>query len=134
MISGEYDNDAEGARAAAAAAAAAAMAAVAEDGMMCISVPVCQAVDAVRCLYYNSHREEPAGGGAASASFHNAKPAVGGLGVEPRGGLLCVLFTVASDAVAGAVVRWRQALVAVFDVLSDREEARHGGASRARPC
>ncbi|KAG1677721.1 hypothetical protein FOA52_001033 [Chlamydomonas sp. UWO 241] len=62
----------------------------------------------------------------------NAKPAVGGIGVEPRGsGVLRVLFTVASDAVADTVVRWRHELrrcvdsTAVFDVLSDREEAQH---------
>ncbi|KAG1670976.1 hypothetical protein FOA52_014365 [Chlamydomonas sp. UWO 241] len=45
---------------------------------------------------------KPAGGGVVSASFLNAKLAVGGIGVEPRaGGVLRVLFTVASDAVAG---------------------------------
>ncbi|KAG1656828.1 hypothetical protein FOA52_008462 [Chlamydomonas sp. UWO 241] len=54
------------------------------------------------------------------------------IGVEPRGGgVLRVLFTVASDAVADTVVRWRHELrrcvdsTAVFDVLSDREEAQH---------
>ncbi|KAG1675129.1 hypothetical protein FOA52_003352 [Chlamydomonas sp. UWO 241] len=74
----------------------------------------------------------PAGGGVVSASFLNAKPAVGGIGVEPRrGGVLRVLFTVASDAVADTVVRSRRNLrdvdpsAAVFDVLSDREEAQH---------
>ncbi|KAG1676527.1 hypothetical protein FOA52_000070 [Chlamydomonas sp. UWO 241] len=77
-------------------------------------------------------RPEPAGGGVVSASFLNAKPAVGGIGVEPRrGGVLRVLFTVASDAVADTVVRSRRNLrdvdpsAAVFDVLSDREEAQH---------
>ncbi|KAG1654994.1 hypothetical protein FOA52_008403 [Chlamydomonas sp. UWO 241] len=67
-----------------------------------------------------------------SASFLNAKPAVGGIGVEPRrGGVLRVLFTVASEAVADTVVRSRRNLrdvdpsAAVFDVLSDREEAQH---------
>ncbi|KAG1676652.1 hypothetical protein FOA52_008782 [Chlamydomonas sp. UWO 241] len=46
--------------------------------------------------------------------------------------MLRVLFTVTSDAVDNTVVRWRHALcrtldplAAVFDVLSDREEARH---------
>ncbi|KAG1669747.1 hypothetical protein FOA52_001576 [Chlamydomonas sp. UWO 241] len=60
------------------------------------------------------------------------EPAVGGIGVEPRrGGVLRVLFTVASDAVADTVVRSRRNLrdvdpsAAVFDVLSDREEAQH---------
>ncbi|KAG1670268.1 hypothetical protein FOA52_003618 [Chlamydomonas sp. UWO 241] len=74
----------------------------------------------------------PAGGGVVSASFLNAKPAVGGIGVEPRrGGVLRVLFTVASDAVADTAVRSRRnlrdvdPLAAVFDVLSDREEAQH---------
>ncbi|KAG1678794.1 hypothetical protein FOA52_012834 [Chlamydomonas sp. UWO 241] len=76
--------------------------------------------------------EGPAGGGVVSASFLNAKPAVGGIGVEPRrGGVLRVLFTVASDAVADTVVRSRRNLrdvdptATVFDVLSDREEAQH---------
>ncbi|KAG1679102.1 hypothetical protein FOA52_000457 [Chlamydomonas sp. UWO 241] len=75
---------------------------------------------------------QPADGGVVSASLLNAKPAVGGIGVEPRGGgVLRVLFTVASDAVADTVVRWRHELrrcvdsTAVFDVLSDREEAQH---------
>ncbi|KAG1660242.1 hypothetical protein FOA52_007639 [Chlamydomonas sp. UWO 241] len=79
-----------------------------------------------------SGRDRPAGGGVVSASFLNAKPAVGGIGVEPRrGGVLRVLFTVASDAVADTVVRSRRNLcgvdpsAAVFDVLSDREEAQH---------
>jgi hypothetical protein len=53
--------------------------------------------------------------------------------VEPRGGgVLRVLFTVTSDAVADTVVRWRHDLrlcvdpsASVFDVLSDREEAQH---------
>ncbi|KAG1680366.1 hypothetical protein FOA52_015457 [Chlamydomonas sp. UWO 241] len=59
--------------------------------------------------------------------------AVGGIGVEPcAGGVLRVLFTVASDAVADVVVRYRCCLsfyvdssAAVFDVLSDPEEAQH---------
>ncbi|KAG1680334.1 hypothetical protein FOA52_015424 [Chlamydomonas sp. UWO 241] len=79
-----------------------------------------------------SGRDRPAGGGVVSASFLNAKPAVGGIGVEPRrGGVIRVLFTVASDAVADTVVRSRRNLrdvdpsAAVFDVLSDREEAQH---------
>ncbi|KAG1655148.1 hypothetical protein FOA52_008353 [Chlamydomonas sp. UWO 241] len=80
-----------------------------------------------------SNREEPAGGGVVSASFLNAKPAVGGIGVEPRrSGMLHVLFAVASDAVADTVVRWRHVLcrtldlpAAVFDVLGGREAARH---------
>ncbi|KAG1674843.1 hypothetical protein FOA52_015231 [Chlamydomonas sp. UWO 241] len=103
------------------------MADAAKDG---ISLPVRLATDVVRLVHAISKRAQPAGGGVVSASLLNAKPAVGGVGVEPRvGGVLRVLFTVASDAVA--VVRWRHALrccvdlsAAVFDVLSDREEAR----------
>ena len=67
-----------------------------------------------------------------SASFLNAKPAVSGIGAVPRGGgVLRVLFTVTSDVVADTVVRYRNLLrdvdpsAAVFDVLSDREEAEH---------
>ncbi|KAG1661658.1 hypothetical protein FOA52_007539 [Chlamydomonas sp. UWO 241] len=87
---------------------------------------------ALRDASYLGPRGMPAGGGVVSASFLNAKPAVGGIGVEPRrGGVLRVLFTVASDAVADTVVRSRRNLrdvdpsAAVFDVLSDREEAQH---------
>ncbi|KAG1659396.1 hypothetical protein FOA52_004398 [Chlamydomonas sp. UWO 241] len=111
------------------AAAAERIAAAAEDGT---SLPVRLATDVVRFLYGGTGRWEPADGGVVSASLLNAKPAVGGIGVEPRGGgVLRVLFTVASDAVADTVVRWRHELrrcvdsTAVFDVLSDREEAQH---------
>ncbi|KAG1667896.1 hypothetical protein FOA52_013657 [Chlamydomonas sp. UWO 241] len=111
------------------AAAAEWIAAAAEDGT---SLPVRLATDVVRFLYGGTGRREPADGGVVSASLLNAKPAVGGIGVEPRGGgVLRVLFTVASDAVADTVVRWRHELrrcvdsTAVFDVLSDREEAQH---------
>ncbi|KAG1675339.1 hypothetical protein FOA52_016013 [Chlamydomonas sp. UWO 241] len=111
------------------AAAAERIAAAAEDGT---SLPVRLATDVVRFLYGGTGRREPADGGVVSASLINAKPAVGGIGVEPRGrGVLRVLFTVASDAVADTVVRWRHELrrcvdsTAVFDVLSDREEAQH---------
>ncbi|KAG1672788.1 hypothetical protein FOA52_002776 [Chlamydomonas sp. UWO 241] len=71
-------------------------------------------------------------GGAVSASFLNAKPAVGRIAVEPRGGgVLRVLFTVASDVAADTVVRYRHMLRShggmsnIFDVLSDTEEAQH---------
>ncbi|KAG1661137.1 hypothetical protein FOA52_011868 [Chlamydomonas sp. UWO 241] len=111
------------------AAAAERIAAAAEEGT---SLPVRLATDVVRFLYGGTGRQEPADGGVVSASLLNAKPAVGGIGVEPRGGgVLRVLFTVASDAVADTVVRWRHELrrcvdsTAVFDVLSDREEAQH---------
>ncbi|KAG1667401.1 hypothetical protein FOA52_004818 [Chlamydomonas sp. UWO 241] len=111
------------------AVAAERIAAAAEDGT---SLPVRLATDVVRFLYGGTGRREPADGGVVSASLLNAKPAVGGIGVEPRGGgVLRVLFTVASDAVADTVVRWRHELrrcvdsTAVFDVLSDREEAQH---------
>ncbi|KAG1660915.1 hypothetical protein FOA52_007955 [Chlamydomonas sp. UWO 241] len=111
------------------AAAAERIAAAAEDGT---SLPVRLATDVVRFLYGGTGRREPADGGVVSASLLNAKPAVGGIGVEPRGGgVLRVLFTVASDAVADTVVRWRHELrrcvdsTAVFDVLSDCEEAQH---------
>ncbi|KAG1676141.1 hypothetical protein FOA52_004981 [Chlamydomonas sp. UWO 241] len=105
------------------------IAAAAEDGT---SLPVRLATDVVRFLYGGTGRREPADGGVVSASLLNAKPAVRGIGVEPRGGgVLRVLFTVASDAVDDTVVRWRHELrrcvdsTAVFDVLSDREEAQH---------
>ncbi|KAG1676460.1 hypothetical protein FOA52_002280 [Chlamydomonas sp. UWO 241] len=111
------------------AAAAERIAAAAEDGT---SLPVRLATDVVRFLYGGTGRGEPADGGVVSASLLNAKPAVEGIGVEPRGGgVLRVLFTVASDAAADTVVRWRHELrrcvdsTAVFDVLSDREEAQH---------
>ncbi|KAG1675746.1 hypothetical protein FOA52_012402 [Chlamydomonas sp. UWO 241] len=111
------------------AAAAERIAAAAEDGT---SLPVRLATDVVRFLNGGTGRREPADGGVVSASLLNAKPAVGGIGVEPcGGGVLRVLFTVASDAVADTVVRWRHELrrcvdsTAVFDVLSDREEAQH---------
>ncbi|KAG1680948.1 hypothetical protein FOA52_009907 [Chlamydomonas sp. UWO 241] len=105
------------------------MADAAKDGM---SLPVRLATDLVRLVHAISKRAQPAGGGVVSTSLLNAKPAVGSIGVEPRaGGVLLVLFTVASDAVADTVVRWRHALrrcvdpsAAVFNVLSDREEAR----------
>ncbi|KAG1658589.1 hypothetical protein FOA52_016201 [Chlamydomonas sp. UWO 241] len=111
------------------AAAAERIAAAAEDGT---SLPVRLATDVVRFLYGGTGRREPADGGVVSASLLNAKPAVGGIGVEPRGGgVLRVLFTVASDAVANTVVCWRHELrrcvdsTAVFNVLSDCEEAQH---------
>ncbi|KAG1666033.1 hypothetical protein FOA52_006907 [Chlamydomonas sp. UWO 241] len=111
------------------AAAAVRVAAAAVDG---VSLPVCLAMNLVRFVHDVSGRDRPAGGGVVSASFLNAKPAVGGIGVEPRrGGVLRVLFTVASDAVADTVVRSRRNLrdvdpsAAVFDVLSDRKEAQH---------
>ncbi|KAG1656122.1 hypothetical protein FOA52_007821 [Chlamydomonas sp. UWO 241] len=128
IISSEFNDDAVGA----APAAAERLALNAEAG---ISLPVCLAMDVERFLYEASCQNEPASGGGVSASLLNAKHAVGGIGVEPRaGGMLRVLFTVESDAVADTVVRWRHALcnrqywsgpaAAVFDVLSDREEAR----------
>ncbi|KAG1675579.1 hypothetical protein FOA52_014167 [Chlamydomonas sp. UWO 241] len=111
------------------AAAAERIAAAAEDGT---SLPVRLATDVVRFLYGGTGRREPADGGVVSASLLNAKPAVGGIGVKPRGGgVLRVLFTVASAAVVDTVVRWRHELrrcvdsTAVFDILSDREEAQH---------
>ncbi|KAG1664123.1 hypothetical protein FOA52_011946 [Chlamydomonas sp. UWO 241] len=105
----------------------------AADGEAGVSLPVRLATNIVRFVHDASGRwHGPAGGGVVSASFLNAKPAVGGIGVEPRGGgVLRVLFTVTSDAVADTVVRWRHELrrcvdsTAVFDVLSDREEAQH---------
>ncbi|KAG1680370.1 hypothetical protein FOA52_015461 [Chlamydomonas sp. UWO 241] len=98
-----------------------------------VSLPVCLASGLVRYLHQiRGSVYAPVGGGVVSASFLNAKHAVGGIGVEPRrGDMLRVLFAVESDAVADAVVRNRCCLcglgpsVAVFDVLSDREEARH---------
>ncbi|KAG1666897.1 hypothetical protein FOA52_013531 [Chlamydomonas sp. UWO 241] len=119
VFSGCFADDAEEARRRAADAAAG------------VSMPVRLATNIVRFMHDNTGNwDGPAGGGVVSASFINAKPAVGGIGVEPRGaGVLRVLFTVASGAVADTVVRWRwklrQTQVAVFDVLSDREEARH---------
>ncbi|KAG1677610.1 hypothetical protein FOA52_010391 [Chlamydomonas sp. UWO 241] len=119
VFSGCFADDAEEARRRAADAAAG------------VSMPVRLATNIVRFMHDNTGNwDGPAGGGVVSASFINAKPAVGGISVEPRGGgVLRVLFTVASGAVADTVVRWRwklrQTQVAVFDVLSDREEARH---------
>ncbi|KAG1678180.1 hypothetical protein FOA52_016117 [Chlamydomonas sp. UWO 241] len=122
-------SDCYGSEETAVAAAAVRVAAAAADG---VSLPVCLAMNLVRFVHDVSGRDRPAGGGVVSASFLNAKPAVGGIGVEPRrGGVLRVLFTVASDAVADTVVRSRRNLrdvdpsAAVFDVLSDREEAQH---------
>ncbi|KAG1659530.1 hypothetical protein FOA52_016153 [Chlamydomonas sp. UWO 241] len=122
-------SDCYGSEETAVAAAAVRVAAAAVDG---VSLPVCLAMNLVRFVHDDSGRDRPAGGGVVSASFLNAKPAVGGIGVEPRrGGVLRVLFTVASDAVADTVVRSRRNLrdvdpsAAVFDVLSDREEAQH---------
>ncbi|KAG1679425.1 hypothetical protein FOA52_007717 [Chlamydomonas sp. UWO 241] len=119
-ISSEFNDDAVGAER---------LALDAEDG---ISLPVCLAMDVMRFLYEASGQKETAGGGVMPALFLNAKPAVGGISVEPRaGGVLRVLFTVTSDAVADTVVRWRKVLhystgcPAIFDVLSDREEAQH---------
>ncbi|KAG1666633.1 hypothetical protein FOA52_005842 [Chlamydomonas sp. UWO 241] len=122
-------SDCYGSEETAVAAAAVRVAAAAVDG---VSLPVCLAMNLLRFVHDVSGRDRPAGGGVVSASFLNAKPAVGGIGVEPRrGGVLRVLFTVASDAVADTVVRSRRNLrdvdpsAAVFDVLSDREEAQH---------
>ncbi|KAG1670296.1 hypothetical protein FOA52_003646 [Chlamydomonas sp. UWO 241] len=122
-------SDCYGSEETAVAAAAVRVAAAAVDG---VSLPVCLAMNLVRFVHDVSGRDRPAGGGVVSTSFLNAKPAVGGIGVEPRrGGVLRVLFTVASDAVADTVVRSRRNLrdvdpsAAVFDVLSDREEAQH---------
>ncbi|KAG1667991.1 hypothetical protein FOA52_000635 [Chlamydomonas sp. UWO 241] len=105
-----------------------ALASFAEGGVMPRACPSAW----LRMSRGGTGRREPADGGVVSASLLNAKPAVGGIGVEPRGGgVLRVLFTVASDAVADTVVRWRHELrrcvdsTAVFDVLSDREEAQH---------
>ncbi|KAG1670387.1 hypothetical protein FOA52_000147 [Chlamydomonas sp. UWO 241] len=104
---------------------------IAEEAVEGMSLPVRLATDFVRFMHAISNREEPAGGGVMSASFLNAKPAVGGIGVEPRG-VLRVLFTVTSDAVIDTVVRSRHTLcrtldtsAAVFDVLIDLEEARN---------
>ncbi|KAG1653853.1 hypothetical protein FOA52_009083 [Chlamydomonas sp. UWO 241] len=122
-------SDCYGSEETAVAAAAVRVAAAAVDG---VSLPVCLAMNLVRFVHDVSGRDRPAGGGVVSASFLNAKPAVGGFGVEPRrGGVLRVLFTVASDAVADTVVRSRRNLrdvdpsAVVFDALSDREEAQH---------
>jgi hypothetical protein len=82
-----------------------------------------------------AERQLPAGGGVVSASFINAEAAAGGIGVVPRWcGVLRVQITVASDVEADTVVRYRSKLryvdpsTAVFDVLSDREEAQHKAA------
>ncbi|KAG1655051.1 hypothetical protein FOA52_003807 [Chlamydomonas sp. UWO 241] len=101
-------SDCYGSEETAVAAAAVRVAAAAVDG---VSLPVCLAMNLVRFVHDVSGRDRPAGGGVVSASFLNAKPAVGGIGVEPRrGGVLRVLFTVASDAVADTVVRSRRNL------------------------
>jgi hypothetical protein len=109
----------------------------AEDG---VSLPVRLAKNVLWFLHEKTDRRGPKGGvtdrrgpeGVVSASFINAKAAAGPLGVAPRwGGVLRVLVTVASDAVADTVVRGRHALrldgltSGVYDVLSDREEAQH---------
>jgi hypothetical protein len=96
-----------------------------------ISLPVCLAEAALHRLR-DGNRKGQAGGGVVSASFLNAQPAVGGIGVVPqRGDVLRVVFTVASDAEADTVVRFRHQLndcgmtTYIFDVLSDSEEAQH---------
>ncbi|KAG1657364.1 hypothetical protein FOA52_015918 [Chlamydomonas sp. UWO 241] len=109
---------------AAAAAAAEQMAEPAEDGD---SLSVRQATDIVFLMHAISNQGgEVAGGGVVSASLLNAKPAVGGLGVEQRvGGVLRVLFTVTSDALADTAVRWRHALCRYVDpwaAIFDRQE------------
>ncbi|KAG1681346.1 hypothetical protein FOA52_007394 [Chlamydomonas sp. UWO 241] len=92
-------------------------------------LPVCLA-ESVVIYVQDGWRVGPAGGSAVSASLLNAKPDVGSIGVEPqRGDVLRVLFTVASDAVADTVVRYRCRLHCRnpdFSIcLSDREEAQH---------
>ncbi|KAG1672495.1 hypothetical protein FOA52_002803 [Chlamydomonas sp. UWO 241] len=74
-----------------------------------VSLPICLASGLVRYLHQiRGSVYAPVGGGVVSASFLNAKNAVGGIGVEPRrGDMLRVLFAVESDAVADAVVRNR---------------------------
>ncbi|KAG1675576.1 hypothetical protein FOA52_014164 [Chlamydomonas sp. UWO 241] len=116
-----------------AAAAARRVAAAAATG---VSLPGCLAESVLGNVYSQAgggsrSGAEPAGGSVVSASLLNAKPAVGGIGVEPqRGDVLRVLFTVTSDAVADTVVRHRCRLrnfgsisINIFDVLSDTEEA-----------
>ncbi|KAG1668843.1 hypothetical protein FOA52_004938 [Chlamydomonas sp. UWO 241] len=120
-------------RAAAVAGAAAITVAIAAGAGA--SLPVFQAECVVQWLHNcagDGRCERPAGGRVVSASLLNAKPAVGGIGVVPhRGGVLRVLFTVTSDVAADNVVRYRHRLRSggrmsnIFDVLSDREEARH---------
>ncbi|KAG1653204.1 hypothetical protein FOA52_010288 [Chlamydomonas sp. UWO 241] len=113
-----------------AAKAAMQIAAAAKRG---VSLPVCLATDVARFLHEICSLDTPAGGGVVFALFLNAKLAVGGIGVEPYAGdVLRVLFTDASNAVADVVVRNRCCLsfyvdssAAVFDVLSDRQEAQH---------
>ncbi|KAG1661499.1 hypothetical protein FOA52_010214 [Chlamydomonas sp. UWO 241] len=98
-----------------------------------VSLPVCLATDVVCFLHEIGSVDTPAGGGVVSASFLNAKLAVGGIGVEPcAGGVLRVLFTVASDAVADVVVRnhcclsfYVDSSAAVFDVRADDKQAEH---------
>ncbi|KAG1656705.1 hypothetical protein FOA52_006489 [Chlamydomonas sp. UWO 241] len=112
-----------------AAVAARQVAAAAATG---VSLPVCLAESIVSHVQ-RGWRVGPAGGSVVSASFLNAKPASGGIGVVPRrGDVLRVLFTVTSDAVAGTVLRYRCSLrccanistkTNIFDVLTDTEEA-----------
>ncbi|KAG1656498.1 hypothetical protein FOA52_012498 [Chlamydomonas sp. UWO 241] len=72
-----------------------------------ISLPVRLATDLVRLAHAISKRAQPAGGGVVSASLLNAKPAVGGIGVELRvGGVLRVLFTVADRVEARHQALW----------------------------
>ncbi|KAG1669517.1 hypothetical protein FOA52_015684 [Chlamydomonas sp. UWO 241] len=106
----------------------------ANDARQGASLPVFLAESIVHWLHSCADREHGLLGtsGVVSASFLNAKPAVGGIGVEPRGGgVLCVLFTVTSDVAADTVVRYRHMLRSdggmsnIFDVLSDTEEAQH---------
>ncbi|KAG1655120.1 hypothetical protein FOA52_007273 [Chlamydomonas sp. UWO 241] len=83
-------SDCYGSEETAVAAAAVRVAAAAVDG---VSLPVCLAMNLVRFVHDVSGRDRPAGGGVVSASFLNAKPAVGGIGVEPRrGGATCALY------------------------------------------
>jgi hypothetical protein len=104
----------------------------AEDAKAGVSLPVRLAKNVVYFLHEETGRRGPEGGGVVSASFINARAAAGPLGVAPRwGGVLRVLVTVASAAVADTVVRGRHALrlngltSGVYDVLSDSEEAQH---------
>ncbi|KAG1655451.1 hypothetical protein FOA52_003931 [Chlamydomonas sp. UWO 241] len=123
----------DGERVAAVAVAATIAVAIAAD--VGASLPVFRAECVVQWLHNcagNGRCERPAGGRVVSASLLNAKPAVGGIGVVPhRGSVLRLLFTVTSDVAADTVVRYRRRLRSggrmsnIFDVLSDREEARH---------
>ncbi|KAG1678993.1 hypothetical protein FOA52_013057 [Chlamydomonas sp. UWO 241] len=90
VFSGCFDDDAEVARR---------RAADAEAG---VSLPVCLATNIVRFVHVSSgNRDGPAGGGIVSASFLNAKPAVWGIGVEPRVGGVLHLLLLPQDAVMG---------------------------------